>query len=99
MQQHFQDLLAIAHYFKKVDIFLTMTCNAHWPEIQCELLPHETAYDCPDLVTCVFQMKKKALLEEIPNHGVLGNVVTHFYTIEFQKRRLPHMHLLLFLQN
>lgn len=96
MQQRFQDSLAIARYFKKVDIFLTMTCNPQWPEITRELLPHQTPYDRPDLVARVFQLKKKALLDDVLKNGVLGNVVAHVYTIEFQKRGLPHMHLLLF---
>ena len=30
----------------------------------------------------------------IVNKGVLGKVVAHVYTIEFQKRSLPHIHLL-----
>ena len=29
MTQRFQDAMAIAHYFRKVDIFLTMTTNPH----------------------------------------------------------------------
>lgn len=99
MQQRFQDSLAIARYYKKVDIFLTMTCNPQWPEITRELRPHETPYDRPDLVARVFQMKKKALLKDILQDGVLGKAVAHVYTIEFQKRGLPHMHLLLFFDN
>lgn len=98
MHQHFQDLMAMARYFKKVDLFLTMTCNPRWTEITRELQPGETAYDRPDLVTHVFQLKKKVLLHDILKEGVLGRVIAHVYTIEFQKRGLPHMHLLLFFQ-
>lgn len=96
MHQRFQDSMAIARYFKKVDIFLTMTCSARWPEILRELAPGETVYDRPDLVSRVFEMKKKALLKDILDHRFLGRVVAHVYTIEFQKRGLPHMHLLIF---
>ncbi|THU82778.1 hypothetical protein K435DRAFT_823131 [Dendrothele bispora CBS 962.96] len=39
MQQRFQDAMAIARYYQKVDMFLTMTANPDWDEIQCELLP------------------------------------------------------------
>ena len=95
MQQRFQDSMAIARYFKKVDIFLTMTCNPNWPEITRELHPGKTAYDRPDLVSRVFQMKKQALLQDIMN-GALGRTVAYVYSIEFQKRGLPHMHLLIF---
>ena len=97
MSQCYQDSMAIARYFKKVDIFLTMTTNPEWPEITQELLPGQTAYDRPDLVARVFEMKKKAVLEYITKHGVFGKTVAHVYTIEFQKRGLPHMHCLIFL--
>ena len=59
MQQRFQDSMAIARFFGQVDIFMTVTTNPLWPKITRELLPHQTAYDRPDLVARVFQMKKK----------------------------------------
>jgi hypothetical protein len=55
MSQAFQDSMAIARYFRKVDIFLTVTTNPHWVEIEREFLPGQTAYDRPDLVARVFQ--------------------------------------------
>jgi hypothetical protein len=97
--QCYQDSMAIAHYFQKVDIFLTMTTNPCWEEIERELLPGQTAYDCPDLVARVFEMKKKAVLDHIYKHGVFGSAVAYVYTIEFQKRSLPHMHCLIFLRD
>lgn len=98
MHQRYLDGMAIARHFKKIDIFLTMTANPRWPEIECELLPGQTAADRPDLVARVFQMKKKALIKAIVNDGILGPCVAHIYAIEFQKRGLPHMHLLIFLK-
>jgi len=44
----------------------------------------------------VFEQKKKALLKLIDN-GFFGTTVAHIHTIEFQKRGLPHIHLLIFL--
>lgn len=96
MTQAYQDSMAIARYFRKVDIFLTMTTNPHWPEIQRELLPTETAYDCPDLVARVFQLKKRALIDYIYKHEIFGQAVAYVYTIEFQKCGLPHLHCLIF---
>ena len=86
-----------------------LTYSSQWPqihtglksnvsEIECELLPGQTAYDCPDLVAWVFQMKKKVVIDYIYKHGVFGSAVTYVYTIEFQKCRLPHMHILIFLK-
>ncbi|XP_065671720.1 uncharacterized protein LOC136089597 [Hydra vulgaris] len=39
------------------------------------------------------------LLNDIFEHGVLGKVLTHVQVIEFQKRGLPHAHILLHLAN
>jgi hypothetical protein len=109
MNQLFQDSMAICQAFSKPDIFLTMTANPNWPEIQDALLEEEppdadftasrwkqAAYDRPDIVSRVFEQKKNALIKDVKN-GVLGKVVAHIHTIEFQKRGLPHMHLLIFL--
>ncbi|KZS92818.1 hypothetical protein SISNIDRAFT_402728, partial [Sistotremastrum niveocremeum HHB9708] len=76
-----------------------MTANPNWPEILAELLPGQTVYDQPDLVSRVFHMKKNAVLRDIYTLGIFGRVVAHVYVIEFQKRGLPHMHLLIFLHH
>ena len=98
MYQQYLDGMEIARYFKKIDIFLTMTANPKWVEITRELLPGQTAADRPDLVSRVFQLKKKALLNAILKDGIFGASVAHVYVIEFQKCGLPHMHLLIFLK-
>ena len=75
-----------------------MTANPSWPEIKQELLPGQTVPDHPDLVACVFQLKKKALMKAILEDSIFGPCVGHVYAIEFQKRGLPHMQLLIFLK-
>ncbi|KAJ3520762.1 hypothetical protein NMY22_g12605 [Coprinellus aureogranulatus] len=98
MGQAYQDSMAIARFFGSVDLFLTMTCNPMWPEINDNLLPGQTAYDRPDLVARVFRMKQKVVLDYIYKYGILGVPAAYVYTIEFQKRGLPHMHILIFLR-
>ena len=107
MYQLFQDSIAICCFCWKPDIFLTMMVNPNWPEIQEALLRDEddnpngkkqTAADCPDIIVCVFQLKKEALLKEI-QEGLFGKVGGLVHTIEFQKHGLPHMHLLIFLRS
>ncbi|THU87594.1 hypothetical protein K435DRAFT_577156, partial [Dendrothele bispora CBS 962.96] len=44
-------------------------------------------------------MKKKELLNDIYNVGIFGKAVAYVYTIEFQKRGLPHVHLLIILRH
>jgi hypothetical protein len=101
--------MAICRAFHKPDIFLTMTANPNWPEIQDTLLeedppeqgarPHrrkQKASDRPDIVARVFEQKKNAVLKEI-HAGIFGKTLAVIHTIEFQKRGLPHMHCLIFL--
>jgi len=54
------------------------------------------AYD--RISSSVFNLKLDALLKDIKD-GVFGNVIAiaKFWVIEFQKRGLPHVHILLIL--
>lgn len=97
MYQIFQDAMCLARYHRKIDLFITMTANPRWPEVLEALLPGQKPEDRPDIVARVFNMKKKALLKDIYENGVFGRTAAYIYTIEFQKRGLPHMHLLIFL--
>ena len=74
-----------------------MTANPNWPEIHDNLRQGECAYNRPDLTARVFRHKLKALLQDVVRDGVLGRVVAWTYAVEFQKRGLPHAHILLVL--
>ena len=97
MQQLLQDALAINRYYGGGDLFITMTANSAWPEVQSALLHGQTANDRPDLVVRAFRAKLQAVIKEI-SEGVLGDVNAYLYTIEFQKRGLPHAHIIVFLK-
>ncbi|PIA50577.1 hypothetical protein AQUCO_01200042v1 [Aquilegia coerulea] len=97
MYEIYQDSMAITRFNKHPDIFLTATANPKWPEIVNELKPFQNALDRPDLAARVFELKRKAIMHEITNRQLFGKVVGYVYTIEFQKRGLPHMHALIFL--
>ena len=99
MWQLYQDAMAIVRYCGKPDLFITMTCNPLWPEIIMESLPGQTAQDRPELVARVFKLKLNALLYDLTKNMVLGRTVAFIYVIEFQKRGLPHAHILLVLQH
>ncbi|GKF78218.1 uncharacterized protein Tco_0230688, partial [Tanacetum coccineum] len=98
MRRRFLDAMTLVQDEGKPDIFLTMTCNPNWPEIQTELLPGQAAPDRPDLVSRVFRAKLEDLKEQHFDRHVLGVVGSHVYIIEFQKRRLPHAHFLLIMR-
>lgn len=97
MQQLYMDAMDIVRRFGKPDLFITFTCNPMWVEIQRELKDHQQAPDRPDIVSRVFHMKVKSLMKDLTSSNVLGKVIAHIHVIEFQKRGLPHAHILLIL--
>lgn len=64
--------MAIAQYYKKIDLFIMMTANPNWPEVQRELFPRQEALDHPELIAQVFWLKKDALLHSIMKNGIFG---------------------------
>ena len=99
MIQRFQDAMNLVQKFGKPDLFITMTCNPGWEEIRNELLPRQISQDRPDLLARIFKAKFEELKEDIINKRVLGRVVAHVHVFEFQKRGLPHVHMLLILDD
>jgi hypothetical protein len=96
MFQLYQDSMAIACFCGRVDFFLTFTVNPGWKEITDELLPGQKSSDRPDLISRVFHMKVNSLMKDI-KEGLFGLVKAHIYTVEYQKRGLPHVHILIFM--
>ncbi|KAK4510430.1 uncharacterized protein ATC70_012169 [Mucor velutinosus] len=97
MMQLYQNAMAISRFFGKPTLFITFTANPNWREIQDELLPGQTAADRPDLVARVFNLKHRELLKDLKDRKVFGCYKGIVRTIEYQKRGLPHGHMLLFL--
>ena len=62
------------------------------------LFPGQTAADRPGLVAGVFYLRLRGLMDQIKNKQVFGSLLGWVWTIEYQKRGLPHLHLLLFLK-
>ena len=92
--QSYQDAMALAREFGKSDYFITITCNPEWPEI-VEACRGEPSWKRPDIQNRVFHMKLRELLDDLLNKQVLGRVASYVWVIEFQKRGLPHSHLLI----
>ena len=95
----FQNSMALVRKYGKPDYFLTFTCNPQWPEITSSLLPGESPHDRPDICDRVFKIKHKVLLDDLFKHQVLGKVNALTSMIEFQKRGLPHAHILLIMSD
>ena len=100
MHKRFQDAMALVREFGKPDLFLTLTCNPQWEEIRAACEHSKTKpVDRPDLTARVFHKKLQHLMELLLKKHVLGKVVAHCYVVEFQKRGLPHAHILLILSS
>lgn len=98
MLQNYQDAIAIVNKFGKPDLFIIMTCNPQWREIEENFLPDQQACDRPDICARVFNIKKDYLIDLIVKQKFFGEVTAFVYVIEFQKRGLPHIHILITLK-
>ncbi len=97
MQQAYQDSMAICAKFGKPTFFLTFTCNPKWTEITNSIPSYHSASDRPDVVARVYNLKKNEMIEDIQKRQVLGAVTARIHVIEFQKRGLPHCHMLIWI--
>ncbi len=86
--------MAIVRALGRPDYFITMTCNTKWDEITQVLKPGEAPNDRPDIISRVFRMKLDALMNDLIKEKIHGKVIGHIHVIEFQKRGLPHAHIL-----
>uniref|UniRef100_A0A7N0TYR9 ATP-dependent DNA helicase n=1 Tax=Kalanchoe fedtschenkoi TaxID=63787 RepID=A0A7N0TYR9_KALFE len=97
MSQLYQDAMAIVRKCGRPDLFVTFTCNPKWPDITAELEPGQTSPDRPDLVARVFNIKFQELMRDLMDRKIFGTVAGKVWVIEFQKRGLPHAHIVLIL--
>ena len=95
MMQLYQDAMALVGHFGRPDLFITFTCNPNDSDIKDNLMKDQTVSDRPDIVARVFHIKMKKLIDVVVNEKIFGNVSSYVYVVEFQKRGLPHIHLLL----
>ena len=47
------------------------------------------------MIAKVFNIKRKTLMEDLTKNHILGKTVGHINVVEFQKRGLPHSHILI----
>ena len=95
MYQHYQDAMSIVRRFGCPDLFITFTCNPNWPEIVLAITPPQTRSERPDVVARVFALKLRAFMTDLRQRQCFGVVLAYTSVIEFQKRGLPHAHIML----
>ncbi|XP_049826254.1 uncharacterized protein LOC126266393 [Aethina tumida] len=89
-------MFVIMRYYT-ADLFITFTCNPHWIEIKQELFPGQSPIDRHDITARVFRQKLKSLMDFIVKHHVFGETRCWMYSVEWQKRGLPHALILIWL--
>ncbi|KAH9625530.1 hypothetical protein KSS87_020327 [Heliosperma pusillum] len=98
MKKRYLNAMSLVQRHGKPDLFVTMTCNANWPEIKRELSSGEEAQNRPDIVVRVFRAKLIAFKKQVTEKHIFGELATLIYVVEFQKRGLPHAHFLIILK-
>ncbi|GKA51643.1 DNA helicase [Tanacetum coccineum] len=99
MYAHYLDALEIFRVHGNLSFFITFTCNMKWPEIKeyMESFHELDIVDRSDIVDRVFERKVQEYIKFVRNEKPFGDVTAFLYTIEFQKRGLPHCHSLIWI--
>ena len=102
MKQNYEDAMAMVTEFGKPDFFVTYTCNPSHPDIVSNLGNNPTdtradltASDRPDVVVATFKLHLDALKKDLKD--MFGKQLANIHVIEYQKRGLPHAHILIWL--
>ncbi|XP_020963983.1 uncharacterized protein LOC110265361 [Arachis ipaensis] len=99
MYNNCKDAFAICRYAGYPSYFITITCNPDWTEIKdCVAAYSLKPSDRPDIISRIFKIKLDVLLKDLKDGSIFGKPKGIVYTVEFQKRGLPHCHILLFVQ-
>ncbi|CAH0703019.1 unnamed protein product [Spodoptera exigua] len=99
MHEYAQDAMTYVRNYGTPDLFITVTCNPKWTEIERELEPGQKVQDRHDIIARVFQQKLKVMMDVLTKYRVFGDTRCYMYSVEWQKRGLPHAHILIWLLN
>ncbi|KAL4287942.1 hypothetical protein AHAS_Ahas19G0236600 [Arachis hypogaea] len=95
-----QDAMSICKQYGYPDLFITITCNPSWLEFKRYTeRTHIPVSDRPDLTCRLFELKVQFFMTDLKEGVFFGPVNAGMNAIEFQKRGLPHAHILIWLQN
>src|SRR3984957_2616116 len=91
--EHTADSLALARVYGPPSFFITMTCNPDWPEIKAYLQHGQKPCDAPAILVRAFKLRLQRLLRILRTK--FGKAIYIIKVIEFQKRGLPHGHIIM----
>ena len=91
--------MAYVRHYGRPDLFITFTCNLTWDEIQQLLLSGQSPMDRHGIRARVFRHNLKSLVDFIVSYAVFGSVRCWMYSVEWQKRGYPYVHILIWLHD
>jgi hypothetical protein len=96
---NYADAMAIVAKYGKPDYFITFTANPKWPEILRACPPNCERSLRSDIIARVFKIKLDSFMDDLLKKHTIGVVAAHIAVVEFQKRGLPHCHILLIMED
>ncbi|UYV78542.1 hypothetical protein LAZ67_16001943 [Cordylochernes scorpioides] len=99
LAEYTQDAFCYVRKFGRPDLFITFTSNPSWEELSAALLPGQKQLDRHDITARVFRQKLVKFIGALTKGQLYGATVTWMYSFEWQKRELPHAHILVWLAN
>lgn len=93
-----QDAFCYVRKFGRPDIFITITTNPKCPENLTVIGDKQVPENRHDITSRVFHLKLKCLMALLAKGKVFGSVRCFMYSVEWQKRGLPHAHIRLWLE-
>ncbi|CAD6924815.1 unnamed protein product, partial [Tilletia caries] len=85
------DALALASRFQRPQGMVTVTTNPNWPEIRVVLRPGQNATVVPQITVRIFSARLKRFMAAFKRY--FGSIFYVIKVVEFQKRGLPHAHI------
>ncbi|VVC31228.1 Helitron helicase-like domain, partial [Cinara cedri] len=92
------DAMTYVRHYGRPDLFITFTCNPRWKEVSNASLSKQKSYDRHNIIARIFHLKVKTLMILLTKGNLFGEVQCFMYSVEWQKRGLPHIHILLWLK-
>lgn len=97
-QEKYANLMTIVQKKGAPTWFITFTGNPVWPEIKAALAEGQEYTNRPDIVCRIFMDKAAEFIKDITERHILGNVGAWCYSVEHQKRGMPHIHMLVIME-
>ena len=85
MNEKTQDAMTYVRKYGRPDIFITFTCNPLWDEITAALMPGEKPQDRHDIISRVFKLKLKCLMDLLTKGKAFGTVQCYMFSVECKR--------------